>query len=128
MILDDKLVVLLIEDNIINQRVIKIILEKNHCQVTIARNGLEGYECFLAAKFDLILMDFQMPILDGYQSTQKIRSYESKHPEKGKTPIIGLTASIPQNKNQKYIKVGMDNILPKPFNLDYFKEVISTLA
>ncbi len=128
MILDDKLAVLLIEDNIINQRVIKIILEKNNCQISIATNGLEGYKFFLAAEFDLILMDIQMPLLDGYKATKKIRTFELKHPEKRRTPILGITANIAQNNSQKYLEVGMDNLLPKPFNLDSFKEAISTLA
>ena len=66
----DNLSILLVEDNELNQRLMKISLKKNNYTVAIANNGLEGVEMFKVQKFDLILMDLMMPVMDGFEATK----------------------------------------------------------
>ncbi len=124
---DNKLAILLVEDNDLNQRLMKISLTRYHYHVTVAVNGLEGVEMFKNQKFDLILMDIMMPIMDGFEATKEIRKIESQDPGLGHTPIIAFTANTINNDREKCVRGGMDDIIEKPFDINKFREILSSL-
>jgi len=125
--LEDRLSILLVEDNELNQRLMKISLARFNYKVSIAINGLEGVNMFIKEKFDLILMDIMMPIMDGFESTQNIRKIEATNPELGHIPIIAFTANTINNDREKCIKGGMDDILEKPFDIIKFRKILISL-
>lgn len=122
----DKLKVLLVEDNILNQKLMTINLTKLNCNITIANNGLEGVESFKRQKFDVILMDLMMPVMDGFESSKEIRRIESEDKSKWYTPIIAFTANTLNNDFQKCLSFGMDYLMEKPFNSFKFIEIIES--
>ncbi len=123
-----KLNVLLVEDNTLNQKLMNINLSKLNCTVTIANNGLEGLNVFRAEKFDIILMDLMMPVMDGFESSIEIRKLENEEKNRGYTPIIAFTANTLNNDFQKCVENGMDYLMEKPFNAFKFKEIIESLG
>jgi CheY-like chemotaxis protein len=124
---DDNLSILLVEDNELNQRLMKISLTRYKYSVSIAVNGLEGVEKFKNQKFDLILMDIMMPVMDGFEATKEIRILESQDVSLGHIPIIAFTANTINNDREKCVKGGMDDILQKPFDINKFREILSSL-
>ncbi len=124
---NDKLAILLVEDNDLNQRLMKISLTRYHYNVTIAANGLEGVQMFKNKKFDLILMDIMMPVMDGFEATKEIRILESQNTSLGHTPIIAFTANTINNDREKCVNGGMDDIIEKPFDINKFREILSFL-
>jgi PAS domain S-box-containing protein len=105
--------VLLAEDNLINQEVAKTTLNQLDCHVQIAANGIEAIEAVEQQDFDLIVMDCNMPEVDGYVATQKIREYE-KRQGKSRVPIIAFTADVMPSTRERCFTVGMDDYLTKP--------------
>ncbi|MDB2415323.1 response regulator [Rickettsiales bacterium] len=105
--------ILLAEDNKVNQMVASTILEKHGCYVTPAGNGKEALELVKQEKFDIILMDCQMPEMDGYEATQEIRKLETLSKSKS-TPIIAFTANAMKGDAEKCIDTGMDDYISKP--------------
>ena len=124
---ENKLSILLVEDNELNQKLMKISLTRFNYHVVVAVNGLEGVEMFKNQKFDLILMDIMMPVMDGFEATREIRSLESSDKNLGHTPIIAYTANTINNDRQKCINGGMDDILEKPFDIHKFREILNSL-
>lgn len=124
---DDKLTILLVEDNDLNQRLMKISLTRYHYNVIVAVNGLEGVQMFKNQKFDLILMDIMMPVMDGFEATNEIRKLENEDPSLGHTPIIAFTANTINNDREKCVNGGMDDIIEKPFDINKFREILSSL-
>lgn len=124
---DDKLTILLVEDNDLNQKLMKISLSRYNYIVTIAENGLIGVQKFKNQKFDLILMDIMMPIMDGFESTKEIREIENNDKSLGHTPIIAFTANTINNDREKCIQGGMDDMLEKPFDIKEFREKVNLL-
>jgi len=124
---NDKLSILLVEDNDLNQRLMKISLTRYHYIVTVAVNGLEGVQMFKNQKFDLILMDIMMPVMDGFEATREIRKIESMDTSLGHTPIIAFTANTINNDREKCVNGGMDDIIEKPFDINKFREILSSL-
>jgi CheY-like chemotaxis protein len=118
--------VLLVEDNILNQRLLTINLSKLNCIVVLANNGLEGVEAFKIQKFDVILMDLMMPVMDGYECSREIRKVENEDKSRGYTPIIAFTANTLNNNFQKCLENGMDYLMEKPFNAYKFIEIIES--
>lgn len=106
--------ILVIEDNRMNQKVVTKILQKMGHTVTCAENGKIGFESFKNGLFDAILMDRQMPVMDGIEATIQIWEYERGHSNLKQTPIIALTASAMQNDKEECLKAGMDSYLSKP--------------
>lgn len=106
--------VLLVEDNLFNQLLAVKILENWHCKVETADNGLIATEKAEAQDFDLVLMDIQLPEMDGYQATAYIRT-KIKGP-RSKTPIIAMTAHAFAEEIEKCKKMGMDDYISKPFD------------
>jgi CheY-like chemotaxis protein len=108
--------VLVAEDNLINQKVICSMLRRQNWSVTLAGNGEEAYRCFLESDFDLILMDVQMPEVDGLEAARRIRQAERSH-GLGRIPILALTAHAAQAQHQQCLAAGMDAVITKPVNL-----------
>jgi CheY-like chemotaxis protein len=115
--------VLVVEDNPVNQAVARGLLEQLGCDVTSAYNGREALEIARARSFDVILMDCQMPEMDGFSATDALRRWES---ERGgpRTPIVALTANAMAGYRDRCIAAGMDDYLAKPFKLAQLREVL----
>jgi two-component system, sensor histidine kinase and response regulator len=114
---------LLVEDNVTNQIVAVKILEKYGYSVDIASNGLEAFQALQAKKYDLILMDSQMPVMDGFEATEKIRNSPMKMNDP-KIPIIAMTAHTMKGDREKFIAAGMDDYIPKPIDQKELLKVI----
>ena len=112
-----KLNVLLAEDNSVNQTLVKGLLTKFGHGIEVAQNGLEAVEKWHAGRYDLILMDVDMPVLNGYAATEQIRQSEQSNPEQH-IPIIGLTAHVVEGTREKCLAAGMDGYLSKPINIE----------
>ncbi len=108
---------LLVEDNLTNQEFACSIFSLIQCQFDIANNGIEAIEKFENESFDLIIMDCQMPLLDGYQATTKIREIEQQKQLK-RTPIIAVTAHAHASEKEKCKQAQMDDYLSKPFTIN----------
>ncbi len=122
-----RLKVLLAEDNVINRRLALAILEKWGHQVTVAPNGLEALEALTRWSFDLILMDIQMPLMDGLEATRCIR--ESERTDGGRhIPIIAMTAHAMKGDRERCITAGMDEYLAKPVKADELFLLIERLG
>jgi PAS domain S-box-containing protein len=114
--------ILLSEDKRINQKVITLLLNSLGHKVTIASNGEEVLQIFEPDTFDLILMDIQMPVMDGITATQKLRATYSNIP-----PIVGLSANAFEGDREKYMAQGLDEYLTKPFQKEEFLKVVYKL-
>ena len=123
----ERLKILLVEDNLLNQRVVTFSLKKYDHEVTIANNGLEAVEKFGENKFDVILMDIMMPVMDGLEATVKIREAEKKYGIEKRTPIIALTANTMDNDKEKCMSYGMDEFLAKPFDIEKLNVIFKEL-
>lgn len=117
--------ILLVEDNILNQRLMTINLSSLGHKVTVANNGLEGVELFKKNPFDLILMDIMMPVMDGIEATKVIREIEKR--ENKYTPIIAFTANTLNNDYHTCKSNGMDYLLEKPFSVSKFTQILEEL-
>ncbi|MFQ5636902.1 MAG: response regulator, partial [bacterium] len=106
--------ILLVEDNPDNQNLASNILTKAGHSVVIAETGKGAVEAVTGSEYDLILMDIQMPVMDGFTATEKIRGFERRH-QKNRMPIIALTAHTFQGYREKCLRHDMDDYLTKPF-------------
>jgi two-component system, sensor histidine kinase len=107
--------VLLVDDNAINRKVALFTLQKLGHTVESAENGQEAVDKFINGNFDVILMDIQMPVMDGYTATHEIRKLQEESPGPGKTRIIAMTANAEKGEREKCIQLGMDDYISKPF-------------
>ena len=111
---------LVVEDNEINRRVITRMLAHLGWFVEVAENGREAVERFAPGRFAAILMDCQMPVMDGLEATSQIRQRERG----SRTPIIGVTAAAFQEDRDRCFEAGMDDFLAKPVSLDQLREML----
>lgn len=125
--MSDKLNILLVEDNLLNQRIVTFSLKRFEHQVIIANNGIEAIEKFREGKFDVILMDIMMPVMDGLEATVKIREIETSENFSKRTPIIALTANTMDNDRDKCLSYGMDEFMAKPFDIEKMKSIFNEL-
>ncbi len=116
--------ILLVEDNLLNQKVVTFNLRKYNYNVTAVMYGTEAIELYKTKKFDLILMDIMLPEMDGFQITSAIRQYEKEINISDTIPIIALTANALDNDRDKCYSAGMDEYLSKPFTSDELIAVI----
>jgi CheY-like chemotaxis protein len=117
--------VLLVEDNLINQKIIQLSLKKIVKTIDVANNGKEALDKFGSNKYDLILMDIQMPVMDGIVATRKIREIESS--AGSFTPIIAITANALSGDKEVCIAAGMNDYIAKPFQIEVLIQKMSTL-
>ncbi len=115
--------VLLTEDNLVNQEVALAMLQSLGLRVEVANNGMEALKCLDQQTFDLVLMDCHMPIMDGFEATQKIREREMAN-SSSKLPIIALTANAVVGDRENCIARGMDDYLSKPFTLEQLYKLL----
>ncbi|KRF03139.1 hypothetical protein ASG89_23650 [Paenibacillus sp. Soil766] len=101
--------VLLVEDNEINQQVAQAILQEMDIRVDVAENGIEALKKASTKQYDAILMDLQMPLMDGFEATRNIRDFDQE------TPIIAMTADAMQGIKEQVLEAGMDAYISKPF-------------
>ncbi|MEH6578430.1 MAG: response regulator [Amphritea sp.] len=122
--------ILLAEDGLINQKVATKLLEQRGHSVVIANNGKEAVDCFERESFDLVLMDVQMPEMDGFQATARIRELESGSP--AHQPIIAMTANAMKGDREQCLAAGMDDYIPKPIRsqqlYDTIEQVVPAVA
>ena len=104
---------LLAEDNVVNQKVAVRFLQKYNFEVTVVSNGAEALEALSNDRYDLILMDVQMPIMDGLEAVQHLRKREAT--TGGHIPVIAMTAHAMQGDRERCLAVGMDGYVSKPF-------------
>ncbi len=113
--------VLLVEDNFVNQKVAVRFLERLGCTVEVAGNGAEGVAACKERRFDIVLMDLQMPVMDGMTATRKIRDGETS----GHIPIIALTANAMTGDRELCEAAGMDGYLTKPIEVERLRNVLT---
>jgi signal transduction histidine kinase/CheY-like chemotaxis protein len=116
--------VLVVEDNEVNQQVARGRLERMGYDVHVAENGAAALELLNREQYDLIFMDCQMPVLDGYQATRRIRQDEKSTPSNHRTPIVAMTAHALAGDRDQCLKAGMDDYVSKPFKTEELKLVL----
>jgi len=118
---------LLVEDNLTNQRLALALLTKRGYRVTVAENGLQALACFAPGVFALVLMDMQMPEMDGLEATRAIRAREA---ERGwpRTPIVAMTANAMQGDRDLCIEAGMDDYISKPIRVTELFAIVQRLV
>ena len=118
--------VLLVEDNLVNQKLARTWLTRWGIHCTIAENGAVALERLSERRFDLILMDCQMPIMDGFEASARIRALVD--PDVRAIPIIAMTANAMAGDRERCLAAGMDDYISKPISTTYLKEAIERLA
>ena len=106
--------ILLAEDNVVNQQVVQALLSGFGCQIDVAENGQEAVDLWSAHTYDLIMMDMQMPEIDGLDATRQIRQLPDHHA----TPILAMTANVFAEDKARCLRAGMDDFLTKPAKPD----------
>ncbi len=117
--------VLLVEDNPTNQRVAQLFLERAGCEVVLAGDGREALAVLKKRSVDLVLMDLQMPVMDGLEATRRIRAGENEGP---RLPIVALTASAMKEQVEICMAAGMDDLLAKPIERDRLEAMLERYA
>lgn len=117
-------IVLVVEDNSVNQQVVTNMLELLGFQVEVANDGQEALIALSHRRFDLILMDGQMPLMDGYEATRHLRERENSAPEPFRTPIIAMTAHSSTQDRERCFAAGMDDYLSKPFRVEQLRSIL----
>jgi CheY-like chemotaxis protein/HPt (histidine-containing phosphotransfer) domain-containing protein len=119
---------LLAEDNLVNQEVAKMMLEVLGCRVDLADNGIQALDRAMEESYDLILMDCQMPLMDGYEVSRLIRERElavnSKNDPQRRMAIIAVTGNTTDEDRDRCLSIGMDDFLKKPFTFEELREVL----
>jgi CheY-like chemotaxis protein len=118
--------VLLAEDGLVNQKVAMTLLEKRGHRVTLVNNGREAVEATAAARFDVVLMDVQMPVMDGLAATEAIRQRERD--SQTHLPIFAMTAHAMKGDRQRCLDAGMDGYIAKPFRPQELFEMVESTA
>jgi CheY-like chemotaxis protein len=120
-----KLRILLAEDNPVNQKLATKLLEKMGHTVIVAEDGSKALEVLKQDTFDLVMMDVQMPVMDGFETTQIIRNQEERTGRH--IPIVAMTAHAMKGDRERCLESGMDGYVSKPINLQELHETIDAL-
>jgi CheY-like chemotaxis protein len=115
--------ILMAEDNLINQRVGKLILQKAGYAIDLVSDGIEALEAHRKTPYDLILMDCQMPAMDGFEATRQIRALDARQPV-----IVAVTANALVGERERCLAAGMDDYLSKPFQADQLISIVAKWA
>jgi PAS domain S-box-containing protein len=118
--------ILVAEDNLVNQEVIRAMLDYLGVSVDVVSSGREALEAATRKPYDLVFMDCQMPDMDGYEATEALRRLERERNAAARLPIITLTAHALQGDREKCLEAGMDDYLGKPFTLEQLQHIIET--
>ena len=113
--------ILIVEDNEVCQKLFEKIFDKNHFKYDIVDNGLDAINSFSKRVYDLILMDYKIPVLDGFETTKKIRQIEGNL---RRIPIIAISANATKEFIPKALEAGVDEYLFKPFDIDRLLTII----
>jgi signal transduction histidine kinase/DNA-binding NarL/FixJ family response regulator len=116
--------ILVAEDNLVNLKLAQAMLETLGCRVDAALTGREAVEACMRNDYDLVLMDCQMPEMDGYEATREIRDLEGADPGRRRTPVVALTAHVLGGDRARCVEVGMDGFLCKPFAQDRLVRIL----
>jgi CheY-like chemotaxis protein len=116
---------LMVEDNPVNLKVAEKMLERLGCVVTVARDGAQALDLLGEDPYDVILMDCQMPVMDGYESARRIRARSDAH---SATPILALTANAMDGDEEKCLRAGMNAHIPKPVTLARLEQELELWA
>jgi len=116
--------ILLVEDNLMNQKVVMFNLKKLDCEILAAVTGSQAIDLFKKNTFDLVLMDIMLPEMDGYEITGVIRKIEKENHVEKPVPIVALTANTYDNDKEKCFNAGMNDYISKPFNARQLIEMI----
>lgn len=116
--------ILLVEDNLLNQKVVSHNLKKHNYSVTAVTNGHDAINMFINNKYKLILMDIMLPDMNGYEIVEAIRKYEQREKNEYTIPVIAITANTLEKEREKCLVSGMDDYLSKPFTTKQLIEKI----
>ncbi len=116
---------LVVEDSMINRIVATEFLQRCGCMVEVAENGDEAVTKYQRERFDIIFMDIQMPVMDGFEASVAIRKLEQDSPDRARVPIIALTANVMEADYQRSRVVGMDGYLTKPLGEQRFRAALA---
>ncbi|HEX5311115.1 hybrid sensor histidine kinase/response regulator [Aquabacterium sp.] len=117
--------ILVVDDNAVNQKVAAIMLQRYGCMVDVAASGIEACNMVNMLPFDLVLMDCQMPEMDGYEATKQIRQREADTQATHRLPIIALTANAMEGNAERCLAAGMDDYLSKPIRPEALLDKLS---
>ena len=116
--------ILVVEDNIVNQKVVSTMLRRGGYEVVVANHGQEALECLEAREYDLVLMDLQMPVMDGILATQHIRN----NCRWAHLPVVALTANALPEASDSCRAVGMNGFLTKPINSSLLVKMVTVFT
>lgn len=117
--------ILVVDDDDLNRRMMRILLIRDGHDVQLVANGVEALEAVKEQRFDVIFMDLQMPIMDGFEASRRIREWESG---RIRTYIVALTASYLPEQGGRLFAAGIDNYISKPFELEHIKKLLNVIA
>ena len=117
--------ILLVDDNVLNQRVAVLTFNQLKLKCDLASNGKEAFEKYQQIPYDIIFMDLQMPVLDGIESAKLIRKFEQESERSEKTVIIALSGNEHADHRNTCIEVGMDDFMEKPIRIESLQAYIS---
>jgi len=116
--------VLVVEDNPVNQKVLVRLLERRGLCSDVAENGAQALSRLSEASYDLVLMDVQMPVMDGHEATRRIRDAASRVRDRG-VPVVAITANAHLEDRERCLEAGMDGYLSKPVRVDALDEILA---
>jgi CheY-like chemotaxis protein len=117
--------VLLVEDNLVNQKVATRFLEKLGCKITVANNGQEALDAVQAEAFEIVFMDCQMPVMDGFDATRAIRRLDGPA---GRSYIVAMTANAMVGDRERCLACGMNDYVTKPLRLPVLRQLMEAVV
>ena len=117
--------VLVADDDILNQRMMQLLLKHEGHVVDVVSNGLEAFDAVKFQEFDIVLMDLYMPVMDGIEASQRIREWEKGGQH---TFIVALTAGYLPEEGHRLFEAGIDNYIPKPFEMEHLQRMLKYRA
>ena len=117
--------ILVVDDDELNRRMMKILLSREGHQVDLAANGMDALDAVKYQRFDIVFMDLQMPTMDGVEASRRIREWENGGMH---TFIVALTASYLPEEGQRLFEAGIDNYISKPFQFDHIQRILNLIS
>ena len=117
--------ILVVDDDDLNRRMMRLLLVRDGYDVQVVANGIEAVDAVKDQKFDVVFMDLQMPLMDGFEASRRIREWENGNVH---TYIVALTASYMPEEGYRLFEAGIDNYISKPFEVDHIHKLLSIIA